>query len=65
MCEQVWSWFRNYTSALNTVNPSRQLFYVVSFATQNNAMMEESDGSHLPKFRRTSTSLEATRALII
>ena len=45
--EQVWSWFRNYSNTLNTMNSTRHKFLVLQYVRRHNAMMESGDTSHL------------------
>ena len=45
--EQVFAWFRGYSSTFNSMNPNVQRFYVLAFARRRNAMQAEGDLWHL------------------
>ncbi|CAE8688578.1 unnamed protein product, partial [Polarella glacialis] len=48
VAEQVFSWFRNYTTTLNTMSPVTHRFYVLYYAKLHNVLMLNGDTDHLP-----------------
>ena len=55
VCEQVWSWLRNYASTMNHMNSRRHKFLLLSYVRRHNDMIAAGDVLHLNIFKATSS----------
>ncbi|CAJ1370385.1 unnamed protein product [Effrenium voratum] len=50
ICEQTWSWFRNYARILNSASPQRHVFKVLYFCKLHNLKINGKNTAHLNPF---------------
>ena len=50
VCEQVFSWFRNYAVTFNSLTPLRHQFMVLYYVKRHNDLVSRSQVEHLNKF---------------
>lgn len=55
VCEQVWSWLRNYASTMNHMSNRRHKFLLFSYVRRHNDMIAAGDVLHLNPFKATSS----------
>jgi hypothetical protein len=51
VCEQVFSWLRNYASTMNAMNSKRHKFLLLTYVRRHNDMVEKGDTNHLNLYK--------------
>lgn len=60
--EQVFSWFRNYTTTFNTMSPTHQRFYTLYYAKRHNIQVITGDVEHLNAYSGLGAVIRTQRA---
>ena len=61
VCEQIFSWFRNYKGSFNTMTRFRHCFIVLYYVRRHNALVAAGDTIHLNAFSAKNKIVQAFR----